>query len=106
VASILKGGIELRTVYPLVAGLGAEEGFEAYVFTNANILTGTNYDCDDTNTIIANLRTEYVTAQAADDSNIEDAVEAKALDLVKSAVGIDGATLGNFTAPTVLSFID
>ena len=32
VASILKGGIELRTVYPLVAGLGAEEGFEAYVF--------------------------------------------------------------------------
>ena len=44
--------IELRTVYPLIAGLGAEEGFEAYVFTNANILTGTNYDCDDTNTFI------------------------------------------------------
>ena len=106
VASILKGGIELRTVYPLIAGLGAEEGFEAYVFTNANILTGTNYDCDDTNTIIANLRTEYTTAQAADDSDIETAVETKALDLVKSAVGIDGASLGDFTAPTVLSFVD
>lgn len=47
VASILKGAVELRTVYPLVDGVGSEEGFEAYVFTDASIITGVNYDCDD-----------------------------------------------------------
>lgn len=47
VASVLKGAVELRTVYPIVDGVGGDEGFEAYVFTDANIITGTNYDCDD-----------------------------------------------------------
>lgn len=47
VASILKGAVELRTVYPLERGMGAEDGFEAYVFTDADLITGTNYDCDD-----------------------------------------------------------
>lgn len=46
-ASVLKGALELRTVYPMENGIGAEEGFEAYVFTDADIITGTNYDCDD-----------------------------------------------------------
>lgn len=49
VASILKGAITKATVYPFtVEGKGSEDGFEAYVFTNANILTHYNYDCDDT----------------------------------------------------------
>ena len=48
VASILKGAIETKTVYPLNAmGVGDEEGFEAYVFTDADILSGSNYECDD-----------------------------------------------------------
>lgn len=47
VASILKGCVELRTVYPMVDGVGDDEGFEAYVFTDADVITGTNYDCDD-----------------------------------------------------------
>lgn len=49
VASILKGAIETKTVYPVDEnGLGMDEGFEAYVFTDANVLTGANYECDDT----------------------------------------------------------
>ena len=49
VSSILKGAIELKTVYPLDEnGLGSEKGFEAYVFSNADILSHTNYECDDT----------------------------------------------------------
>ena len=47
VASVLKGAVELRTVYPMVDGVGGDEGFEAYVFTDADIITGVNYDCDD-----------------------------------------------------------
>ena len=47
VASILKGAIETKTVYPMDNdGLGMDEGFEAYVFTDANVLTGANYACD------------------------------------------------------------
>lgn len=47
-ASILKGAVELKTVYPNDGtGVGAEEGFEAYVFTDAELLTHTNYNCDD-----------------------------------------------------------
>ena len=47
VASILKGALELRTVYPMENGVGVEDGFEAYVFTDADVITGANYDCDD-----------------------------------------------------------
>lgn len=48
VASILKGAIETKTVYPLnTMGVGDEEGFEAYVFTDADVLIGSNYECDD-----------------------------------------------------------
>ena len=46
-SSILKGAIELKTVYPLENGVGAEDSIEAYVFNDASILTGVNYDCDD-----------------------------------------------------------
>lgn len=47
VASILKGAVEIKTVYPFKDGKSDEEGFEAYVFTNADVHTGANYDCDD-----------------------------------------------------------
>lgn len=51
VSSILKSALELQTVYPMIGGLGDEEGFEAYVFTNAEIMNGTNYECDDEITV-------------------------------------------------------
>ncbi len=45
VSSILKNSVSLQTVYPMDEnGLGIEEGMEAYVFTNADILTGTEYE--------------------------------------------------------------
>lgn len=47
-SSILKGALELREVFPVdETGTGSEDGFKAYVFTDAQIVTGTNYDCDD-----------------------------------------------------------
>lgn len=60
VSSILKGALELKTVYPLVGGLGDEEGFEAYVFTNAEIMNGTNYECDDKITVTETYIFDYV----------------------------------------------
>lgn len=47
VSSILKGAIETKMVYPLDEnGAGEDEGFEAYVFTGAEILSRDNFDCD------------------------------------------------------------
>lgn len=53
IASILKGAVELQTVYPMVDGVGSDSGFEAYVFTDADIITGANYDCDDNDTEVS-----------------------------------------------------
>lgn len=44
-ASILKGSLELRTVYPLDSeGLGEETGFTAYVFSDAEIRNSVEYE--------------------------------------------------------------
>lgn len=59
VSSILKGALELRTVYPMIGGMGDEEGFEAYVFPNAEILTGKNYECDDTRNLTETISFNY-----------------------------------------------
>ena len=48
-ASVLRGALELRDVYPLTeTGIGDTEGFKAYVFTDAMINEGVDYDCDET----------------------------------------------------------
>lgn len=47
VSSILKGAITTQMVYPMDGGKGADTGFEAYVFTDADVLTHANYECDD-----------------------------------------------------------
>ena len=47
VSSILKGAITTQMVYPMDEGKGADTGFEAYVFTDADVLTHANYECDD-----------------------------------------------------------
>lgn len=59
VASVLKGAVELRTVYPMVDGVGSDEGFEAYVFTDASIITGANYDCDDAITATVTVKGKF-----------------------------------------------
>jgi hypothetical protein len=56
----LKGALELRTVYPInSAGVGEEEGFEAYVFTDADLISGTNYDCDDSRDVTLKFTFTY-----------------------------------------------
>lgn len=63
-ASVLKGALELRTVYPMEGGVGAEDGFEAYVFTDADIITGANYDCDDKIELMQVITGSYTVAAA------------------------------------------
>lgn len=46
IASILKGALELRTVYPMNHGIGEDTGFTAYVFTDAEINDGAEYSCE------------------------------------------------------------
>lgn len=50
IASILKGALELRTVYPINerTGIGADSGFTAYVFTDAELNDNKTYDCSNT----------------------------------------------------------
>lgn len=105
VASILKGAIELQTVYPIVNGIGEEDGFEAYVFKDATILTGTNYDCDDTDNIIENLRVVYVSSSELTDSEIETQVSSNARNLVLWTV-LNEAAVEGFSNPTVLSYVN
>ena len=84
VASILKGAVELRTVYPMEKGKSTDDGFEAYVFTDAEVITGTNYDCDDVitaNAVITGSFTITKSVEAAD----EEAARALAVLAVNSA---------------------
>ena len=63
-ASVLKGALELRKVYPVNdEGVGEEDGFDAYVFVDADVIDGTNYDCDDNETVRAKLLANYDEAQ-------------------------------------------
>lgn len=75
VASILKGAIETKTVYPLNAmGVGDEEGFEAYVFTDADILSGSNYECDDVEFSTTATVSGLTELEKADIENIADLI--------------------------------
>lgn len=48
ISSILKGALSREIVYPLDEdGKGYADGYEAYVFKDADVLTHFNYDCDD-----------------------------------------------------------
>lgn len=51
-SSILKSAIDIKTVYPMINAdngetITSEDGFEAYVFEDAEINRGVNYECDD-----------------------------------------------------------
>lgn len=60
VSSILKGALETKIVYPMTGGVGDEEGFEAYVFSDADIMEGSNYECDDTITVTETFVFDYI----------------------------------------------
>lgn len=77
-SSILKGALELKTVYPMTAGVGDEEGFQAYVFSDAEILEGTNYACDDDITLTERVTFTYTTLVDNADGDTEDEKEANA----------------------------
>lgn len=48
ISSILKGALTKELVYPIDEdGKGETDGYEAYVFKDADVLTHFNYDCDD-----------------------------------------------------------
>lgn len=64
-SSILKGALELRTVYPMINGVGDEEGFDALVFTEATINKGTNYDCDDVVKLDTKIKVVYKESTAS-----------------------------------------
>lgn len=52
ISSILKGALTKDIVYPLDEdGKGDVDGYEAYVFKDADVLTHFNYDCDDVVTV-------------------------------------------------------
>ena len=78
-SSVLKGALELRDVYPLNdKGVGDEEGFKAYVFTDATLIQGTNYDCDDSVDLTVKLSITYKEDEASqekDDSQLTQSVQ-------------------------------
>lgn len=95
-ASVLKGALELRTVYPMEGGVGAEDGFEAYVFTDADIITGTNYDCDDEIELMQVITGSYTVAA----TNRLDTAEKRNVQVT----GLDDSgiiTDANVTIPTI-----
>ena len=95
-ASVLKGALELRTVYPMEGGVGAEDGFEAYVFTDADIITGTNYDCDDEIELMQVITGSYTVA-AADRLDTAEKRNVQVTGLDDSGIITDA----NVTIPTI-----
>ena len=78
-STILRGALELRDVYPMTDdGAGSEDGFKAYVFTDATVITGTNYDCDDSQELEVKLKITYTESkadQAVDDTQLTKSVK-------------------------------
>jgi hypothetical protein len=100
VSSILKGALELQTVYPMIGGLGDEEGFEAYVFTNAEIMSGTNYECDDEITITETYLFNYI---SDNEETVLDTVSYEEINSISSDYEIVKKTMVNAELGKVLS---
>lgn len=81
-SSILKGALELRTVYPMVGGAGDEEGFDALVFTDATINKGTNYDCDDVVKLDTKIKVIYKES-ASNKPNDDEVLKKGAIQYIK-----------------------
>lgn len=101
ISSILKGALTKQMVYPLDEdGKGESEGYEAYVFKDADILTHFNYDCDDK----ANLKGTALFVDKEDKAEGGSNVEALLSYLTTAADG----SYPIFTDPnsTILSLVD
>lgn len=70
-SSILRGALELRDVYPIVNGIGDEDGFKAYVFTDATVNRGTNYDCDDSQNLDTKIKITYTESDSTQPTDDE-----------------------------------
>ena len=90
ISSILKGAIEKEIVYPIDEdGKGEVDGYEAYVFKNADVLSHFNYDCDDiipvkgTAIFIDNDEPPVVSDEELDDPSIGSFINSAAAQKVK-----------------------
>ena len=111
-SSILKGALSLKTVYPMTDGKGDEEGFEAYVFENADILSGANYDCDDSFDVI---ETRIFTKQQDDkealktieytDEDVQKATSITMVDAVEKTIVNQSKTAGYTPTSTFVSIV-
>lgn len=101
ISSILKGALSKQMVYPLDAdGKGESEGYEAYVFKDADILTHFNYDCDDK----ANLRGTALFVDKEDKAEGGESIDK----LLAYLTTEDSGSYPIFTDPnsTILSLVD
>lgn len=101
ISSILKGALTKQMVYPLDEdGKGESEGYEAYVFKDADILTHFNYDCDDK----ANLKGTALFVDKEDKAEGGSNVEA----LLSYLTTAEDGSYPIFTDPnsTILSLVD
>lgn len=103
VSSILKGALELKTVYPMIGGLGDEEGFEAYVFTDADIMEGSNYECDDTITVTETFVFDYISNTNAPLEKDAVTYEVLTADAIDSKYEIKQKTIVNIDLGKVLT---
>lgn len=94
ISSALKSIMKTTMVYPIVDGVGSDEGFQAFVFTKADILRGANYPCDDTKTG-SSAFTYSKTSGTGADMTITAIVAAGATLTLPSGVVVGDITLTN-----------
>ena len=94
ISAALKAVIRTTTVYPLVDGIGSDEGFQAYVFDKADILRGAAYPIVKTS---QSAFTYSTTSGAGDDMTVTEIVAAGATLTLPDGIAIDDITLTNGT---------
>lgn len=92
IATVIKGSVEERTVYPLENGVGTDEGFQAYVFTDADLITKANYDCDDQISAKITVKGQYIAAEEVTTLSEND-IEFEDLEAGKGKIDIDTWTI-------------
>lgn len=108
ISSILKGALTKEMVYPLDEdGKGDVDGYEAYVFKDADILTHFNYDCDDivnvrgTATFIDNGTPAVVSAADLAGISVGDELPTATAEKVKTYLAAGGDIANLFAADNV-----
>lgn len=94
ISAALKAVIRTTTVYPLVDGIGSDEGFQAYVFDKADILRGAAYP---TVKAAQSAFTYSTTSGTGVDMTVAGIVAAGVTLTLPEGVAIDDITLTNGT---------